>query len=169
MATYVIAGVTVKNPEVYAEYRSQVLATITKNGGRSLVRVGASQVIEGGLQPGRVVVIEFPDMAAAQAWNGSKEYGPLVKLRQSASTGSLLFIEGACPSHDLEGRLRCVGGQSPPRASPSDRVNEGAAARSLVSSVMSLEPRLCATDRNRASYADTPSCWAMRNDCRCGG
>ena len=43
----------------------------------------------------RVVVIEFPDMAAAKAWYGSAEYGPLVKLRQSASTGSLLLIEGA--------------------------------------------------------------------------
>ena len=36
MAAYVIADVTVKNPEVYAEYRSQVPATVTKYGGRFL-------------------------------------------------------------------------------------------------------------------------------------
>jgi uncharacterized protein (DUF1330 family) len=95
MAAYVIADVTVKNPEVYAEYRSQVLATVAKYGGRFLVRGGASDVLEGDWRPGRVVVIEFPDMAAAKAWYGSAEYGPLVKLRQSASTGSLLLIEGA--------------------------------------------------------------------------
>ena len=95
MAAYVIADVTVKNPEVYAEYRSQVLATVTKYGGRFLVRGGACDVVEGDWRPGRVVVIEFPDMVAARAWYGSAEYGPLVKLRQGASTGSLLLIEGA--------------------------------------------------------------------------
>jgi uncharacterized protein (DUF1330 family) len=95
VAAYVIADVTVKNPDVYAEYRNQVLATVTKYGGRFLVRGGPSQVIEGEWQPGRVVVIEFPDMAAAKAWYGSAEYGPLARLRQSASTGSLLLVEGA--------------------------------------------------------------------------
>jgi uncharacterized protein (DUF1330 family) len=95
MPAYVIADVTIKNPEVYAEYRSRVLATVTKYGGRFLVRGGTCDVVEGDWRPGRVVVIEFPDMAAAKAWYGSAEYGPLVKLRQSASTGSLLLIEGA--------------------------------------------------------------------------
>ena len=95
MAAYVIADVTVKDPEVYAEYRKQVPATVTKYGGRFLVRGGAFEVVEGDWRPGRVVVIAFPDLAAAKAWYGSAEYGPLVKLRQSASTGSLLLIEGA--------------------------------------------------------------------------
>ena len=44
MGAYVIADVTIKNPEVYAEYRSQVLATVTKYGGRFLVRGGTCDV-----------------------------------------------------------------------------------------------------------------------------
>lgn len=95
MRAYVIADVTVKNPDVYAEYRSQVLATVTKYGGRFLVRGGAWESREGDWRPGRVVVIEFPDMAAATAWYESPEYAPLIKLRQSASSGSLLMVEGA--------------------------------------------------------------------------
>jgi uncharacterized protein (DUF1330 family) len=62
--------------------------------GRFLVR-GGKHVVTRGKAPERNVVIEFPDMAAAKAWYGSAEYGPLVKVRQSASTGSLLLVEGA--------------------------------------------------------------------------
>jgi uncharacterized protein (DUF1330 family) len=96
VAAYVIADITaITNQETYAQYRAQVLATVTKYGGRFLVRGGAFEVLEGDWRPGRIVVLEFPDMAAARKWYESAEYGPLVKLRQSASTGSLLMVEGA--------------------------------------------------------------------------
>ena len=95
MAAYVIADVTVKDPETYAEYRKHVPATVAKYGGRFLVRGGSHEPLEGAWRPGRVVVLEFPDMAAARAWYNSREYGPLLKLRQSASTGHLILVEGA--------------------------------------------------------------------------
>jgi len=95
MAAYVIADVTVKNPDAYAEYRKQVLPTITKHGGQFLVRGGAHETLEGDWRPGRLVVIEFPDTAAAKAWYRSKEYAPLVKLRQGASSGRIILVEGA--------------------------------------------------------------------------
>jgi len=95
MAAYVIADVTVKDPETYAEYRTQVPATIAKYGGRFLVRGGACESLEGDWRPARVVVLEFPDVAAAKAWYGSQEYGPLIKLRQSASRGHVILVEGA--------------------------------------------------------------------------
>jgi uncharacterized protein (DUF1330 family) len=95
MAAYVIADVTDKDPTVYAEYRSQVLATVTRYGGKFLVRGGAFDVMEGDWRPGRMVVLEFPDVATAKKWYASPEYTPLAKLRQSASTGSLLIVEGA--------------------------------------------------------------------------
>jgi uncharacterized protein (DUF1330 family) len=96
VAAYVIADITaITNDELYAQYRAQVLATVTKYGGRFLVRGGSTEVVEGNWRPGRIVVLEFPDMATAKKWYGSAEYGPLVKLRQSASTGSVLMVEGA--------------------------------------------------------------------------
>jgi uncharacterized protein (DUF1330 family) len=95
MAAYVIADITVQDAEVYAEYRKQVPATVEKYRGRFLVRGGAHEVREGDWKPGRVVVIEFPDMAAARAWYSSPEYGPLLKMRLHAATGSVILVEGA--------------------------------------------------------------------------
>lgn len=95
MPAYAIADVTINDPTIYADYRSQVLATVTKYGGKFLVRGGAFDVMEGDWRPGRVVVLEFPDVATAKRWYTSPEYAPLAKLRQSASTGSLLIVEGA--------------------------------------------------------------------------
>jgi uncharacterized protein (DUF1330 family) len=95
MAAYVIGDIgEIRNQDAYAQYRAQVLPTIAKYGGRFLVRGGAHETLEGKWRPGRVVVIEFPDMKALKAWYGSKEYGPLVKLRHTASEGSLIAVEG---------------------------------------------------------------------------
>jgi uncharacterized protein (DUF1330 family) len=95
MAAYMIADITIHNPEVFAEYRAQVPATIAKYGGRYLARGGAHEVLEGDWRPSRLIVLEFPSMAAAKAWYGSPEYAPLIKLRQRASTGPLVLVEGA--------------------------------------------------------------------------
>jgi uncharacterized protein (DUF1330 family) len=95
MAAYVIGDVNVKNPEAYQEYRKQVLATIEKYGGRFLVRGGEHEVLEGAWRPRRLVILEFPDMAAAKKWYRSSEYAPLIKLRQTASDGNLVAVAGA--------------------------------------------------------------------------
>jgi uncharacterized protein (DUF1330 family) len=96
VAAYVIADIAaITNPEIYAQYRAQVLATVTAHGGRFIVRGGASEALEADWRPARIVVLEFPDMAAAKRWYESAEYGPLAKLRQSASIGRLLLVDGA--------------------------------------------------------------------------
>ena len=40
-------------------------------------------------------MIEFPDMAALNAWYNSPEYQPLIKLRQSAAIDMPITLEGA--------------------------------------------------------------------------
>jgi uncharacterized protein (DUF1330 family) len=95
MAAYVLVDITVQKPEVFAEYRKQVPATVEKYGGRFLVRGGAHEVLEGDCRPTRIVVLEFPDMARAKAWYNSPEYAPLLKLRLSAATGPVILVEGA--------------------------------------------------------------------------
>ena len=95
MAAYVIASIEVTDPETYAEYRAQVLPTVERYGGRFLVRGGNSEILEGSWQPQRVVVLEFPDADAARRWHSSDEYRPLIELRQRASNGNLLLVEGA--------------------------------------------------------------------------
>ncbi|HZR01943.1 MAG TPA: DUF1330 domain-containing protein [Burkholderiales bacterium] len=94
MTAYVIADINVSDPGKYDEYRRQVAATIEKFGGRFLVRGGEHETLEGTWQPGRLVLLEFPDMDALQAWYRSPEYAPLIKLRQAASSGDLVAMKG---------------------------------------------------------------------------
>ena len=95
MSAYVIAEIDVVDPAAYEEYRKQVLAVVTKFGGKFLVRGGRVEPREGGWTPKRIVVVEFPSLAQAQKWYDSPEYAPLIKLRQKASKGKLILVEGA--------------------------------------------------------------------------
>jgi uncharacterized protein (DUF1330 family) len=63
MAAYVLADITILDPDVYEDDRGQVLAVIEKYGGRYLVRGGASEVFEGDWQPNRLILLEFPETA----------------------------------------------------------------------------------------------------------
>lgn len=95
MAAYVIGEIEVTDPAGYEDYRKQVLATVQKHGGRFIVRGGNVEALEGGWAPKRIVVVEFPSMDALRTWYRSAEYAPLIKLRQKASTGRLVAVEGA--------------------------------------------------------------------------
>lgn len=95
MAAYVIAEIDVTDPAAYEEYRKQVPAVVAKYGGKFLVRGGKVDSREGGWTPPRIVVVEFPSLARAQKWYDSPDYAPLIKLRQKASRGKLILVEGA--------------------------------------------------------------------------
>ena len=95
MAAYVFAEIEVTDPAPYEEYRKQVLAVVTKYGGKFIVRGGKIDAREGGWNPKRLVLVEFPSLAQAQKWYDSPEYAPLIKLRQKASKGRLIIVEGA--------------------------------------------------------------------------
>ena len=94
MKGYVIGEVAVKDPAAYEEYRKQVLATIEKFGGRFLVRGGRSEGVEGAPPAGRIVILEFPSFDQAAKWYRSGEYAPLIRMRQGASSGRLILVEG---------------------------------------------------------------------------
>ena len=95
MSAYVIGEIDVTDPAAYEDYRKQVLAVVTKYGGKFLVRGGKVDSKEGGWAPKRIVVLEFPSMEQAQKWYHSADYAPLIKLRQKASKGRLILVEGA--------------------------------------------------------------------------
>ena len=95
MAAYILAEIEITNPEGYKEYTKAVPATIAKYGGRFLIRGGASEALEGEWPQQRRVLLEFPSMDAARKWWHSPEYEKPKALRQAASRGRLLLIEGA--------------------------------------------------------------------------
>jgi uncharacterized protein (DUF1330 family) len=94
MAAYIVADIEVTDPIAYETYRQQVPALIAAHGGRYLVRGGAVEVLEGDRVPRRQVILEFPDMAHLKAFYTAPEYKALITIRQGASFGSLLAIEG---------------------------------------------------------------------------
>ncbi len=94
MAAYLQAEIEVTDPDAYAEYRARVPATIAAYGGRYLARGGEVKVLEGEASPNRRVILEFPDMERLLAWYNSPEYAPLIPIRQRASRGALVVVEG---------------------------------------------------------------------------
>ena len=95
MSAYVIGEIEVTDAAAYEEYRKQVLPVVAKYGGRFIVRGGKVESLEGGWAPKRLVALEFPSMEQARKWYRSPEYAPLIALRQKASRGRLLIVEGA--------------------------------------------------------------------------
>ena len=94
MAAYIWANVEVTDPVAYEEYRQRVPAIIAAHGGRYLARGGRSELLEGAVQPNRLVILEFPDMAQLKAFYHSPEYRPLTALRQRTARSSLIALEG---------------------------------------------------------------------------
>jgi uncharacterized protein (DUF1330 family) len=95
MPAYVLGEIEVTDPAGYEDYRKQVLAVVTKYGGKFIVRGGRVEPLEGGWAPQRIVALEFPSMEQAQKWYRSPEYAPLIELRKKASRGKLILVEGA--------------------------------------------------------------------------
>jgi uncharacterized protein (DUF1330 family) len=93
MAAFVIGEIEITDPSAYEDYRKQVLATITRYGGKFLVRGSMSEALEGAA-PKRMVLLEFPSYEQALKWYRSPEYAPLITLRQKASHGRLILAEG---------------------------------------------------------------------------
>ena len=94
MSVYMIADIEIKDPEAYREYQALVPATIELYGDKYLVRGGEAMVVEGDWNPNRVVVLEFPDIEAAQRWAASPEYAPVAEIRHRAADSKAIIVEG---------------------------------------------------------------------------
>lgn len=95
MPAYIIVDLEVTDPAGFEEYRKLVPATIQQYGGRYLIRGGAMESLEGGWEPQRVVVIEFPSVEQAKRWYDSEEYRYPKSLRFQSATTKLILVEGA--------------------------------------------------------------------------
>ena len=95
MPAYVIAEVDVTDPAAYTLYADKAPGVTLPAGGKYLARAGKVECLEGTPPKSRVVVIEFPDMAAARAFYYGRAYQEIIPLRQAASAGRLFLVEGA--------------------------------------------------------------------------
>lgn len=81
-------------------YLEQVEATVAPHGGKWLAQ-GPADVIEGAW-PGAVVLMEFPDRAAATAWYNSPEYQAILPLRVRNAISDLAFIDALPPGFTVK-------------------------------------------------------------------
>lgn len=98
MPAYLVVEHNITDAAKFEEYRTKVGPLIARFGGRYLTQGSTHRQPEGGhWKPERMVVIEFPDMQALDAWYRSPEYQPLISLRKECTSDldMLYFLEGA--------------------------------------------------------------------------
>ena len=95
MAAYVIANVDIKDAALFEQYRKQVPDTLTRHGGRYLVRGGLHETLEGTWTPSRLVVLEFPTLEQARRWYDSEEYREPKALRMKSALTDVVLVQGA--------------------------------------------------------------------------
>ena len=94
MAAYVVVDIEVLEPVEYEEYKVLAAPTVAAYGGRYVARGGTVEVLEGDWIPNRLVVLEFPTVAQAQAWWASPEYGPAKAIRQRTASTNMVLVAG---------------------------------------------------------------------------
>jgi len=90
---YVVGQMTVKNETKWAEYRCQVLATLTPFGGELVFRGNQVRALSGECPHADIVVIRFPSLVDADGWHNSAAYQALLPIRQEAADVVLITYE----------------------------------------------------------------------------
>jgi uncharacterized protein (DUF1330 family) len=94
MPAYFVAEIEITNQTGMDPYRAAVPATLEQYGGRFLTRGGATELVEGGPEPKRVVILEFADQEAIKRWYNSPEYQKILPGRLDNATGRAFIVEG---------------------------------------------------------------------------
>lgn len=95
MAAYVIADTKIHDPDEYEDYKVKARAIAESYGGEYVVRGGEHHVVDAELwSPTRLVIIKFPDMAAARAFADSDEYAPVAALRHRHADSTVVIVDG---------------------------------------------------------------------------
>jgi uncharacterized protein (DUF1330 family) len=94
MSAYLIAEITVLDPNGYEEYRARVGTSLSIYGAKFLVRGGTIEIIEGDWSPKRLVMCEFTDMERIHQWYSSEEYQNIKKLREDTAIFNVVAVTG---------------------------------------------------------------------------
>lgn len=106
MTAYAVAHIrsVAMGPEI-AAYLEAIDATLAPFGGRYIVHGGAPTVLEGEW-PGDLIMIAFPDRAAAHAWYASPAYRAILPLRRDHTEGDVVIVDGVADGHRATDILR---------------------------------------------------------------
>ncbi len=93
MTAYVVARMSVHDPEKLTEYAKLAPPYVAKFGGRYLTRGGALTCLENTTCEDRIVISVWPDKASVEAFFADPEYREIAKLREAASTIQMLIVQ----------------------------------------------------------------------------
>ena len=93
MPAYFVCTMRVNDPEKYRKYTALTPPIVARHGGKFLTRGDEVTTSEGEPFTERMVLIEFPDRAAAEAWYNDPDYQSASKFRRASSTGRMILQE----------------------------------------------------------------------------
>jgi uncharacterized protein (DUF1330 family) len=94
VSAYAVFDVDIHDPAGYQEFMARVKPALEAAGGRYLARGGQHKVYEGDWVPRRLVILEFPSIAALESFYYGPVYRELKQIRDKASTARLVAVEG---------------------------------------------------------------------------
>ena len=94
MPAYIIVEIEVLDSVGYEEYKELAGASVAKYGGKYIIRGGKTEVLEGGWQPKRIVVLEFESAKRAKEWLNCEEYREPRKMRHRTARANMILVEG---------------------------------------------------------------------------
>jgi uncharacterized protein (DUF1330 family) len=81
------------------EYLQRIDATLEPFKARFIVHGGEIDLLEGDLNEGSAIIIEFPDIDHARRWYHSDAYAEIKALRTDNSNGYILIVDGVSMNH----------------------------------------------------------------------
>ncbi len=93
MSAFVIADITVNDPERYEEYKKLAPPAIAAYGGKYLARGGKSEKLEGHWEPDRIIILEFESLETAKKFINSPEYSEARALRHKTASSNMIVVE----------------------------------------------------------------------------
>jgi uncharacterized protein (DUF1330 family) len=94
MKAYLVLDLTVNDFGGFRKYIAEIPAFIARHSGKYIVQGVQPKTIEGDWKPGRLVIIEFPQRANAEAFLSDPEIQVLFEVRHTTTTSKLVLVDG---------------------------------------------------------------------------
>jgi uncharacterized protein (DUF1330 family) len=94
MKAYLVLDFTVNDAGRFMTYIAEIPAHIARHSGKYIVQGARPTTIEGDWKPERLVILEFPHRANAEAFLGDPEIQQLFKVRHTTTTSKLVLVDG---------------------------------------------------------------------------
>ena len=98
MPAYVLSTMTIHDPKTYKRYTDVTPPIVKRHGGKFLTRGDPVTTAEGEEFTERLVLIEFPDRAHAEAFYADPDYQAASKHRRAGAKNCRIIIQEARPN-----------------------------------------------------------------------